>query len=81
VNGTITCAEDRLMFGARVDLGSNWTRGRLTKDALKHKTAEQNYDPSGPIRTAYAQALVRSIKALEHDCPGSVPEAEKLAGV
>ena len=81
VDGIITGAEDRLLFGASVDLGANWIRGRLTKDALKYKTAEQNYDPSGRVRTTYAQALMQSIQALEYDCPGSLPEAKKLAGV
>jgi hypothetical protein len=42
--------------------------------------AEQNYDPDGPVVTVFAQALKKDITALEKDCPGSLPAANKLAG-
>ena len=77
--GTITSSEDGMLTGASLGLSANRGPGKLESDAQNYAAAEQNYDPAGPVETVYAAALKRDIAALEKDCPGSIPEADRLA--
>jgi|GEM_PF-5990466 hypothetical protein len=79
--GTITSSQDGMLTGAYLGLGTNRGSGKLESDAQDYAAAAQNYDPAGPVETVYADALKKDIAALEQDCPGSIPEAAKLAGV
>ncbi|MDQ2813978.1 MAG: hypothetical protein M3Z75_19450 [Actinomycetota bacterium] len=78
--GTITSSEGGMLTGAYLGLGANREPGKLESDAQNYAAAEQNYDPAGPVETVFADVLKKDIAALEKDCPGSIPEARKLAG-
>jgi hypothetical protein len=79
-NGHLTSFADGILAGADHGLGGNREPGKLESDAQDYAAAEQNYDPDGPVVTVFAQALKKDIAALEKDCPGSIPQANKLAG-
>jgi hypothetical protein len=42
---------------------------RLAADAQAFAVTEFNYNPAGPVDTAYARPLDQSIRALQRDCP------------
>lgn len=42
---------------------------KLSADAQDFAQAELNYNPDGPVETAYARPLDDDIRALQRDCP------------
>ena len=45
---------------------------RLAADAQAFAATEFNYNPDGPVDTAYAGPLVQNIRALQRDCPSGL---------
>ena len=45
---------------------------RLAADAQAFAVTEFNYNPAGPVDTAYAGPLSQNIRALQRDCPSGL---------
>lgn len=45
---------------------------RLAADAQAFAVTEFNYNPDGPVDTAYARPLGQNIRALQRDCPSGL---------
>lgn len=75
--GNLTDTDITILTGAGQDL-ENYHGDKLADDGEQYYQDEQSYNPSGPVDTSYASALVTDIGALEKDCPGALKEALKI---
>ena len=73
----LTDTDTTILTGAGQDL-ENYHGDKLADDGEQYYQDEQSYNPSGPVDTSYASALVTDIGALEKDCPNALKEALKI---
>jgi hypothetical protein len=78
--GTPSAADTSLLDTMSVEL-VGYSGNQLSSDATAFVIAEDNYDPDGPVETAYAASLDGDIAALQGDCPAAAALGQQWRGV
>jgi hypothetical protein len=69
-HGSPSAADTNLLDTMSVEL-VGYSGNTLSADTTAFVIAEDNYNPEGPVDTAYAKPLDDDISALQHDCPAA----------
>jgi len=74
--GRPSAADTGLLDTMSVEL-VGYSGSTLSADATAFVIAEDNYNPEGPVETAYARPLDDDIAALQRDCPAATALGEQ----
>lgn len=78
--GRPTAADTDLLDTMSVEL-VGYSGSKLSADATAFVIAEDNYNPEGPVETAYAKPLDDDIVALQRDCPAATALGQQWRAV
>jgi hypothetical protein len=78
--GRPSAADTSMLDTMSVEL-VGYSGSKLSSDATAFVIAEQNYNPEGPVETAYAGSLDGDISALQGDCPAAAALGQQWRAV
>jgi len=78
--GRPSAADTNMLDTMSVEL-VGYSGNKLSSDATAFAIAEDNYNPEGPVETAYVGPLDADISALQADCPAATALGQQWRAV